>query len=235
LPRAVRELSRSPELWPWALAPTLVFLAISAGVLAFALFAGRPWFVARLPEVSGGLARVGESALGYGFALVVSVAGWFVALALAPLLSAPALEALVRAMEARTGAPPRAELGFFGELACGVRSFVGGALLVLPIFVVLSLVELAFPAAAPVTVPLAGLASVLWVAWSLFDYPLTLRGVGFRERLALVRRHFSCVLGFGVAFALAFWLPCAGIVLLPVGACAATLLVSRILGWQPAS
>jgi hypothetical protein len=49
-----------------------------------------------------------------------------------------------------------------------------------------------------------------------------------------VRDHFACVAGFGAVFALSFWLPCCAVVLLPVGAVAATRLSSAILfGTEP--
>ena len=232
LPRAFAELSSSPSLWPRALVPTLVFVLLLGGGAGLAWFVARPWFVEHLPEASSSLGRLGVGVAGYGFALLLSVAGWFVALALAPPLSAPALEGLVTEIERRMGAPTRAPLGFFAELGCGFRALCGGALVALPAVCVLWLVQLVVPPLAAVTVPLAALVSALFVAWGLFDYPLTLRGVGFRERLRLMQRHFACVVGFGAAFALAFWLPCCGVVLLPVGAIAATRLVGRILGWD---
>ena len=63
---------------------------------------------------------------------------------------------------------------------------------------------------------------------SLFDYPLTLRGSGFRARLALLRANPLCFLGFGLTFALVFWLPCCGVLLLPVGVAAATWLLPQL-------
>jgi uncharacterized protein involved in cysteine biosynthesis len=75
----------------------------------------------------------------------------------------------------------------------------------------------------------------LLVAWSLFDYPLTLRGIGFRQRLAIVRDNLGCSLGFGAAFALIFWLPFCGIALLPVGVAAATQLLSKLGATQGAA
>jgi uncharacterized protein involved in cysteine biosynthesis len=231
LPRAVAELARSPALWPRALVPTLGFALLFTGAVALSWFVARPWLLEHLPEARSGLGRWGAGAAGIGFAAVLSLGGWFAALALAPPLSAPALETLVTEIEARLGAPPRAPLGFFAELACGFRALFGAALVALPTLFVLWLVQALVPPAAAVTVPVAALVSALLVAWGLFDYPLTLRGVGFRERLRFVRRNFACVLGFGGAFALAFWLPCCGVVLLPVGAIAATRLVAGILGW----
>jgi len=232
LPRALVELSASPALWPRALVPTLVFAAAFGAASALAWLVARPWLVEHLPRASSELGRFGVGAAGLGFALVLSVGGWFVALALAPPLSAPALEGLVTEIERRLDAPPRAPLGFFAEVGCGFRALCGAALVAVPAFGLLWLVQFSVPPAAVVTVPLAALLSALLVAWGLVDYPLTLRGVGFRERLRLVQRNFACVLGFGAAFALVFWLPCCGVVLLPVGAIAATRLVGGMLGWN---
>jgi hypothetical protein len=52
----------------------------------------------------------------------------------------------------------------------------------------------------------------------------------------IMSRHFAVVLGFGSAFSLVFWLPCLGVVMLPVGVAAATQLYWEIerAGW-PAS
>jgi uncharacterized protein involved in cysteine biosynthesis len=154
--------------------------------------------------------------------------GWFVAAALAAPLSAPALERIVEAVERQLGAPPRVPLGWFRELACGFRSLFGALLLAGPLLVVVWALEVFVPVLAPITIPAHVIVTSLLVAWGLFDYPLTLRGVGFRERLRLVGENFACVLGFGLAFALLFWLPCCGVALLPVGAAAATRLTLQI-------
>jgi uncharacterized protein involved in cysteine biosynthesis len=92
----------------------------------------------------------------------------------------------------------------------------------------LSLVELVFPPLAVVVMPVKLLLGAMGVAWGLFDYPLTLRGVGPQARAAFMRAHFGAVLGFGSAFSLILWLPCLGVVLLPVGAAAATQLYWEI-------
>jgi len=235
LPLALGELWRNPSLWPRALVPMIVFVLLFGAFVLLGLGVVRPWLEARLPDPTTTLARVGIEAAGYGIAVLVAIGGWFASFALAPPLSAPALESLVRCVETSAGAPYRAPLGFFAELACGFRSLFGALLVALPSFFVLWLLELALPILAPLTFTLGSMLSSLLVAWGLFDYPLTLQGVGFRARLALVRENFACVLGFGVAFAFAFWL-CCGIVMLPVGALAATRLLAGILGWgEPAA
>jgi len=234
LPRAFGELLRAPELWFFALVPALVFAALSGAFGAVAVLVARPWFTLRLPQATGPLGRAGVDIAGWGFAALCSVAGFYLALALAPTLSAPALERLVDAVERRVGAPARTRLGFWRELGCGIRSLAGAACFSLPLSALLWLAGVLVPAAAPVTLALGSLASALLVAWGLFDYPLTLRGFGFRQRLVLLRDHFACVAGFGGVFALSFWLPCCAVALLPVGAIAATRLSAAILfGTEP--
>jgi CysZ protein len=119
------------------------------------------------------------------------------------------------------------------EIWCGVRAQVFVAIFALPILIGLWILELLFPPAAIVTVPLGFMVASLSLAWNLFDYPLTLRGVRMRDRFSLVMRHKAASLGFGAAFAVLFWVPCFGILLLPVGAAAATRVLWRILETDP--
>ena len=218
-------------MWGRALVPALVFVVLFGAFASLGLVVARPWLEARLPDPTTTLGRIGIEAAGYGIALVVVVVGWFASLALAPPLSAPALESIVGQIEARVGAPYRAPLGFFAEVLCGFRALCGALLVALPAFFVLWLLDVFVPVLAPLTFTVGSVLSSLLVAWGLFDYPLTLRGTGFRGRVALARENFACVLGFGLAFALAFWL-CCGLLLLPVGTIAATRLLGAILGWE---
>jgi uncharacterized protein involved in cysteine biosynthesis len=85
----------------------------------------------------------------------------------------------------------------------------------------------------PVLVPLVvglqlGLVA-LTVAWNLLDYPLSLRGLPPRARLALFRRHPGAAFGFGLCFAGVSWIPLAGVLLLPIGVVAAAQLVHAML------
>jgi CysZ protein len=165
----------------------------------------------------------------FGVVALVAWLGLLVSLVVAPVVSAPALETIVERVEGTLGVPPRAPLGFVRELLCGLRATLGALVVALPCLLVLFVVELLFPPAAIVTLPLKLLLTALLVALGLFDYPLTLRGVPFRERLKLLRRYPAVALGFGATFATLFWISCCGVVLLPVGAAAATLVVTEIL------
>jgi uncharacterized protein involved in cysteine biosynthesis len=220
-------IARTPSLWAISLVPLVVLLALEAVFVTLAITLGAP-FVRSLFSAESELGRAGVSLLSYGAIALLAVIGWLVAVPLAPPLSAPALEHVVRRVESDLGVAPRVSIGFVRELACGFRALAGGLAVCVPLLAVLWLVELVAPPVAVVTTPLKFVVSSLLVAWGLFDYPLTLRGVGFRERLGLVREHFTAVLGFGLAFLLVFWVPCCGVALLPVGAAAATRLVVDI-------
>ena len=224
---AARRLLGQPRALPWSLVPALVFLLLEVAFVALS------WRFLK-PAVSEQLAHVhwlphslalGASWLAAALSLVL---GWLLAMFLAPVLSAPALERIVFITEAELGAPPREPLGFFAEFWCGARALLSSLAVTLPLVLALSLLELLLPPIVVVSFPLKLLLGVLGVAWGLFDYPLTLRGIGTRQRFQFMRQHFPVVLGFGCGFSLVFWLPCFGLLMLPVGVAAATQLYWEI-------
>jgi uncharacterized protein involved in cysteine biosynthesis len=219
---------RTPALWPWALVPVFVLLALEAVFVTLAITMGAPFVRSLVPAAESDWGQIGAGLLGYAAIAALAVLGWLIAVPLAPPLSAPALEHVVRRVEEELGVPPRPSIGFFRELGCGFRALAGGLAVGLPILALLWFVELIAPPAAIVATPMKFVVSSLLVAWGLFDYPLTLRGVGFRARFALLAGNFACVLGFGLAFALVFWIPCCGVALLPVGAAASARLVVEL-------
>jgi CysZ protein len=228
--RAFGHLGRLTKAWPYALVPTLVF-ALLSGLGVWASFEWlEPIVRALLPEATSWYGRLGGSVLSHLGALFAALGAVLLSLALTPALSAPALERIVALVEADLGVVPRPPLGWLAEIACGLRALTAGTMFAVPVGALLWLVDFLFPPAAIVTTPLKFLVAAMMVAWNLIDYPLTLRGMRVRERLALVRVERRSFLGFGLGFAAAFWLPCCGIVLLPVGVVAATRLVAIWLG-----
>lgn len=219
---AAKQLLTTPRAWPFALVPAVVFLVLESGVVLASWRYLKPW-VDR---------SVGGGGLGWFFGvvsvLVLAALGWWLSLQLTQTLSAPALERIVGIVESDLGAPERAPLGFFAELACGLRATALSLALTLPLIAGLSLLELVASPLAIVTTPLKLLLAALGLAWSMFDYPLTLRGMGVSDRLHFASRHFSAVLGFGVAIFLVFWIPCLVVLMLPVGVAGATRLYWEI-------
>jgi CysZ protein len=220
-----RFLARRPGLWPAALVPAAIASALAALGVWAALALLVPHLTSALPPASSWYGRAAARAVAWGVGLGVAAFAVFLAVALAPPLSGPALERIVAAQEGELGAPPRSPLGWFSEMVCGARAAVFGALFVVPAELLLWVADLVVPGAAFVTPPLKVLVAGFGISWNLIDYSLTLRGVRMRERFALVRQNWRAVLGFGVAFAALFWVPCCGLLLLGVGVAAGTRLV----------
>jgi CysZ protein len=114
-----------------------------------------------------------------------------------------------------------------------MRAQAFAACFAVPLLTVLWVVELFVAPAVFVTVPLKLIVTAFSLAWNLFDYPLTLRGIRMRERLRLVLAYKGAALGFGLGFALLFWFPCFGVLMLPVGVAGATRLVWQIMRADP--
>jgi len=224
---AARQLLGLPRAWPLLLVPVVMFVLLEAAVVGISWHYLQPWLSGKL---SGGssVSELGAWAVSWLSVGLAVALGWLLSALLAPALSAPVLERVVGIIEQDLAVPARAPLGFLAEFWCGFRSLLMSSAVTVPLLVALTLLEMVAPPAAVVATPLKLILASLGVAWGLFDYPLTLRGIGARERFAFMRRHFSAVLGFGAAFSLVFWLPCFGIVMLPVGVAAATRLYWEI-------
>jgi CysZ protein len=233
-------LFRLTSAWPYACVPIVVFLLLETICVYASLRFVKPWLdtVLTVDDDWGGalawlLTKLAVAGAWLGTLGAVAL-GWLVSLLLAQPVSAPALERIVTIVERDLGAPARTPLGVLAEFWCGLRSALVSGAVTVPLIIGLTLLELLFPVTAVVATPLKLLIGALGVAWSLFDYPLTLRGVGARERVALMRRHASLVLGFGAAFALVAAIPCCGaLVMLPLGVVAATQLLFEIDGARP--
>jgi CysZ protein len=226
---AFRFLVRRPRTWPYALVPVIVLFLLVTGAVALAVVFIRPAVVEWLAQSAAFLGRIGAEAASWLAALLSAVLGLWLAVGLAPPLSAPALEKIVHLQERELGVPDRRELGFVSELWIGLRAQLLALALATPLFLALWIIGLLLPPLAVVVLPLKFALASLLIAYDLLDYPLTLRGVPLRERLRLMRRQWRATLGFGLAFSLLFWLPCCAIGLLPIGAAAATRLI-----WQMA-
>jgi CysZ protein len=131
--------------------------------------------------------------------------------------------------------PPRGPSSLLKEFWCGLRAQLIAAVFATPILALLWLLGFLIPPAMLITFPLKLLVIALAIAWSVFDYPLTLRGVSAGDRLNLVLTHRAPILGFGLTLAALFWVPCCSVLMLPVGVVGATTLLWRILEGSPES
>jgi uncharacterized protein involved in cysteine biosynthesis len=226
-------LLRHPRTWWLAAVPVavLVLLGTIAAYLAFVVL--RPELAAALPRTESWYWSLAVSVAATAGAVLAAVLGLLLAYALTPPLSAPALEGLVERVEAEVQAPPRRSVGWLAQTWCGLRASLTALMVTGPLLVVASLVELLVPFAVVVTLPIQLFSAALFSAFSMLDYPLTLRGVRIRKRFAFMASAAGPVLGFGAACVVLFAIPCGAIVLLPVGVVAGTRLLWSVLTARP--
>lgn len=225
-----RFLAARRDCWFSASIPCVCVAAIALPLCWLAIVQLGPWVADwLLPDASRWYAVGAHAVVRWGASALGVYSGFWVALLLAPPLSAPALEHLVREQEAALGAPARPRRGFWFEVWCGLEAQAGALLLALPLWLACWLLGAALPAAAPILLPLQIVPLALGLAWSLLDYPLTLRGVRLGARVRLLLARPAPILGFGAAFALATIIPGSAILLLPAGVIGATRLALRLL------
>jgi CysZ protein len=217
----------TPRLWGLAVIPAVVLVLLFGGFLALCI-----WGAASFDATLFGHDRGTWGAVGYWTLLVFLIfigilIALLLALAFAEPLSGFALERISRAQtEAITGTHPKLP-SLFASIwlsLCAVLFAValGGSALV-----VLFVVNVFYPPAVVVTVPLKVLVCSWMLAWDLLDYPLGLRGMGLWKRLKWVIRHFGAFTLFGFLWASMAVIPGVVLVLLPMGVAGATQMVLR--------
>lgn len=222
----VRFIVLRPRSWPWAIVPVVVALVLVVGLGAS--LGTLVWRMTAAWRHADGL-RAGLGWLGSVSALLgAGVASLLGGLSLAQPLSGFALDALSRQQEVALGGPERPDGAFFETTWRGLRVTLTALAVTLPILGVLSLVGLVVPFAFVVTVPLKCLVTGLLVAWDFLDYPLGLRGMPVRARIAFVRGNLRAVTVFGLGMAGLLLIPGLGLLMLPIGVAAATQLVVAI-------
>ena len=226
LVHSVRFLWRTPGTWSLAAVPVLIHTALSVAAVTLAvLYAPRlidgpiAPFTVWLTEHVGAW---GVGMLRWLLSAALAVFGLVTALWLTPPLSAPALERLILMRERDLGVAPRVGVGLWREFVCALTAQLVGLALIAPVWFVLWSLTLLLPSLAPVTVPLKFLAFAWLMAFSLLDYPLSLRGMPMRERFSLMRRGLFAVFGFGAAMSMLFAIPFLGLFVLPIAVVAAT-------------
>jgi CysZ protein len=221
-------LVRTPAAWPLAMVPVLV--AGLVGTLAFALGAALvfPFVAARLGPTSHWLAALVNVLAGVLMAVIAAVVG----LGLAQPLSGPALNRIVRRVEASVGAPPWPETSALTDVGRALASIAVGYTVGIPLLGLLALISLVFPPATVVTFPLKLVVLALLFAWDLLDYPLSIHGLPVAQRVAFVVRNARALLGFGFGLALLSLIPFAALLALPAGVAGAARLTRGIERWE---
>lgn len=225
-------VTSTPAAWPLAMVPVFFFVALTAVIG----IAGAELLPAWILPMLGPWAQKGGGAVAVAVKVLVTAlsiaAGGLIGFLLAQPLSGPALEKLVRKVEASLGAPTWPETSVLSDVWRSLEGLLLTTALTLPLLALLFVVDLIFPPATIVTTPLKLMVTALMLAWDLCDYPLSIRGMPVRARFALLRRNVGAVFGFGLGLALLSLIPCALLLALPVGAAGATRLVARLERWE---
>lgn len=228
----LRFVVTTPSVWPLAMVPVVIVIVVTivVGALGFELLPR--WILPLLgpsAEKAHGALKIVVKVVVLGLSVGLGTLLGFV---LAQPLSGTALEKIVRRMEATMGVPPWPETSFLQEIWRSIEGLLLTTALLLPLLGTLFLIGLVFPPAAIVTMPLKLLVTAVMLAWDLCDYPLSIRGMAIRPRIALLRRHLVAVLGFGLGLSLLCLIPCGLLLALPVGAAGATRLIVQIERWE---
>lgn len=227
---AVKELLSTPALWRLSAVPIVTLVTLAGIGVGLVTWLGVPSVLHAVVtgDTSAWYQRLGSAALATLAWLIGCALALLLSWVITPIVCAPALEAIVRRVEATLGIAEHPGLSFFESLGCGLRAQVTGLLILLPVWVGLGLLDLVLPFLAPVLLPLKLVAVGMSLAWNLLDYPLTLRGVPVGRRLRFIRSNLAAVAGFGLVFAGLFWIPMAAVALLPLGVIGATRLVWKM-------
>lgn len=179
-------------------------VALSAIVLV-ALIVGSAFLL--YPPIASLVGGVLPELASRGLALLLTlVTGFFLFPVLIMLFLFPVLDPLSRLAEAEALGfePPPHPRGpiadFWDSLDTGARILVFqfvAWIVCLPLTIFVS----------PIGLPLAMLASAFFAGFSWIDYPASRRGLRFREKWALAKRHWALLTGFGLAFLLGLLIP----------------------------
>jgi CysZ protein len=221
-------LLSTPGAWPYAAVPLLLFLVLASALGVGAVVFVPDWIADALGPSTGTWSRIGAGALRVLGTVAAVAVSTLIALALAQPLSGPALERLVRMQEAKLGAPERPETPFLLDVGRSLKSMLVGYAFGLPAALILLVLGWVLPFAVVVTVPLNLLVAAFTIGWDICDYPLSVRGMRVRDRVRILWRHKSAVLGFSFGLALAALVPCLLFLFLPAGVAGATRLIHEL-------
>lgn len=218
-------VARTPAVWPFAAVPIGLMTVLTCGFGVFGVWGAiqaSHYFFGEAASFWGHAGSWLTTGLLSVAALVLAILLGF---SLAQPLSGFALEAIVRQQErALTGkvvASPGSKAGLLASLKIAAFTLIVGGFVLTALF----FVDLVFPPATIVTVPLKFVFCGWLFAWDLLDYPLGLRGLGVRDRLHWVRRNLGAFTTFGIATTMSIIVPGTVLLLLPMGVAGATQLV----------
>ncbi|MFV9505234.1 MAG: EI24 domain-containing protein [Oscillochloridaceae bacterium umkhey_bin13] len=228
--RALQLINQQRQLWGFVIVPILVNLVVGAALYLglYALLLGQ--LRARWGDFSEGWAGALVAVLGVLLAVLLAIGISFVLVRFGVVLGAPwysqlseEIEALLvgRASEAVRPSPGRIVIDIWRALLFEVKKLSLFLVCWLPSLLLLLIPGLGGPLQMGVGILLGALISCL----DFFDGPQERRRMGFRQKLATVRRLMPGSLSFGVVAAALVAIPLVNLLAIPLCVTAGNLYV----------
>jgi len=218
-------VATNPRVWGYSIVPAAMLVLLSMGFIILGIWSAAELSSYIFGPVCGTWSGIGKWTATILLSLVAFLLSLVLALLLAEPLSGMALERIAQAQERKlTGTAPPA-LPVLKSILLSARAVAIAVIPGVTVLVILFAINLIYPPAMVVTVPLKLLVCAWMLAWDFLDYPLGLRRLGVRARLRWVLRNFGAFTVFGVCWALFAIVPGVILVLLPMGVAGATRMV----------
>ena len=215
----------TPSVWLYSLVPAAMLMMVLIALGSLGIWGAFSTGSAMVDESSGIWGRIGSWVVIVLLSAVALATAAILALLVAQPLSGFALERIAHVQERKLTGETRPRPNFFVSLWSTTKVVMVALSVGIPIFTAFFIIDLAFPPATVVTVPLRVLVSGWLLAWDFVDYPLGLRGLGLGARFRWVGRNFEAFTAFGLLWALIIFVPGVVLLLLPMGVAGATRLV----------
>lgn len=209
----------TPRTWPRSSVPMFMAVVLTVIIGALGVWGGVAAADAIIPNSDW------SWVLRILFGLVAVLVGVLAAMTFAQPLSGWALDGIVREQDKALGQPELPDQPMARQFLLSLCVTFAGLFVSVVIIGLLSIVELIFAPAAVVCVPLKFVIGAMLIVWDFVDYPMSLREVGVRDRIAWMFHNFWFVLGFGLTAALILMIPCIGLFILPMGVAGASRMV----------
>ncbi|MFH1060858.1 MAG: EI24 domain-containing protein [Pseudomonadota bacterium] len=220
-------IARHTRLWPLAIAPFLINLALFVLFFWFGYSRFSRWLEALLPTGEGWWWLVLYYFLAVLAVLLLLVVQVYLFAVVGSVVAAPFLETLTQRVEELAG-PGRAAdwetRGIFSEILRVAGQALRKLILYALVMGLLLLLNLLPGLGAVLYAGLAFVATCYFLALEFLDYPLDRRGLNLGGKLGYVRRLGLRGLAFGAAVFVLGLVPIVNLALLPLAAVGGTLL-----------
>ena len=228
--RGLRYLLTRPVLWPWAIAPLIITIAllVGAGILTWWL---TPHVVGWLwAQPAGGWLYVLWQVVVTCVTLLVFVLCALTLYLLSSLVASPFFDQLSEKVEIIERGP-REEVSwkqFFLELWTSILHSLLSLALWLILMLFGALLNLIPGIGSVIDFVFVTVCTAFLLSREMMEGPMSRRNYSFRQKLAFVWKHRAIAQGFGTGTAILLWIPLMNLLTMPIAVVGGTRLFLRI-------